>query len=96
MRRRRRRRRADILRDLDSFRLFMGPLGYKYNDAQLRQLQTEMRLMAEILIAYYCLRIEEERKGKSDEPDPGSIPGGVGTNPATVAAHQSGARPRKT
>lgn len=64
MRQRRRRRRADILRDLDSFRLFMGDLAYKYNDHQLRQLQTEMRLMADILIEYYCLRLEEKEKGE--------------------------------
>lgn len=67
MRRRQRRRRADILTDLDSFRLFMGPAAYRYDDAQLKQLQTEMKLMAEILIEYYVLRLEEKRKELSEE-----------------------------
>lgn len=68
--RRRRRRRADILKNLDSFRLFMGDLAYKYNDAELRQLQTDMRLMAEILIEYYYLRLEGGGKDSSEKPDP--------------------------
>ncbi len=67
---RRRRRRADILRNLDSFRLFMGDLAYKYNDAELRQLQTDMRLMAEILIEYYYLRLEGEREDSLKESNP--------------------------
>lgn len=75
MRQRKRRRRADILYDLDSFRLFMGELAYKYDDVQLKRLQTEMRLMAEILVEYYVLRLKEERGENSDEStfDPGSI-----------------------
>lgn len=70
MRQRRRRRRADILRDLDAFRLFMGDLAYKYNDAELRQLQTDMRLIAEILIEYYYLRLEKEHKDSPEESNP--------------------------
>ena len=76
MRQRRRRRRADILWDLDAFELFMGPLAAKYNRSQLRQLQTEMRLMAEILVEYYHFKLEEERKKNSDDSEPGSIPEG--------------------
>ena len=45
--------------DLDEFREFLGPLAEGYNDAQLRQLRDEMRIMAEILVDYYIL----QRKG---------------------------------
>ncbi|MEK7181088.1 MAG: hypothetical protein AAB738_02000 [Patescibacteria group bacterium] len=48
----------------------MGDLAYKYNDAELRQLQTDMRLMAEILIEYYYLRLEGEREDSLKESNP--------------------------
>lgn len=47
--------------DLDEFRKFLGPLADGYNDAQLRQLRDEMRLMAEILVDYYSLKRQGHR-----------------------------------
>lgn len=67
MRQRKCRRRSDILRDLDAFRLLMSTQAYKYSDDELRQLQIEMKLMAEILVEYFYLRLEKEREKNSDD-----------------------------
>ena len=39
--------------ELEKFKSFLGPLAEDYGDGQLRQLQNEMHLMAEILLKLY-------------------------------------------
>lgn len=59
---------GDIFYDIEAFRLFLGPTSYKYTDAQLKQLQMEMRTLAEILVDYWQIK---QGLRKPDQDDSG-------------------------
>lgn len=49
------------MEDIEQFKELFGPLALSYNEAQLRQLQSEMYAMAELLLDLYTAK----RKGES-------------------------------
>jgi len=49
-------------KSLNSFRVFLGPIAAQYSDAQLVQLDSEMRAAARLLLDLYLLKKQNLRK----------------------------------
>jgi hypothetical protein len=54
--------RRSIHESLDEFRTSLGPTAAQYTDLQLRQLQTEMKAMADILLDLYAEGVNNRRE----------------------------------
>ena len=52
----------DPFEDLETFKLFLGSLAQGYTDAQLRQLQRDMHIAANLLLDTYLERKRETEK----------------------------------
>jgi hypothetical protein len=56
-------KRADLIHDLKEFRERLGPIANNYTPSELRRLRDDMKVMAEVLIAFLL----EERKNQSKD-----------------------------
>jgi len=57
---------------LDSFRGFLGPIAARYSDAQLIQLESDMRAAARLLLDLYLLKKQSPEAGRKVFDNPGS------------------------
>lgn len=69
MRRRKRKKKPDLRYDLNEFRVWMGPLAYKLNDIQLREMQRQMNELARLLINLWEIKHGLQNPDGPDEFD---------------------------